>query len=885
MELLRRISGSSTSSADDMPLRRSLSLGPFRRKSSKDSSRSIRRALKDQIREFNSDPHHAYTSAPQTPLIKSRAGSFPDPPEEDVLSIPRSAKPATERMYSHGVDDASNHSDEDLPLGVAFTGLSPRRESAVSIPLTLPRLPKNRRISEHIDPMSMASASSISIPRSINWRRKSEVPQFLFEEDEEEEGEQENEKIVQKETVKVEERFDRIVPQVSVLPDAPVINSASSSLSVKDLEARGSIVSFFTTNSSAPSPTARQGTGLAAGNRKILPYIPDDETYSYDLLPPGQPTINAARKLTSTQVEDLAQKIYSKDHLRTIVSDPTLLYSFSRFIESYRPPESAKLLTYYLDAQKAIKAINYANAIAESLGPSPAPERSWINLEDEGVTPVNKNLQRKTADAFKVLAEQELPRYVAWVYTEIVSFNVQKKITGSEMKYLQESANELAEVFCLTDPQRPDNPIIFASEEFHRTTQYPISYVSGRNCRFLQGPKTQRHGIARLRDATKQGLEITECFLNYKRDGTPFMNLVMVAPLLDAKGKIRYFIGAQIDVTSLVRSFVGLEGFKKLMSKQRKQSEVLDADLDLDLVRPKLEEFKQLSELFSAEEIEKVKESGGQLHKDHKIKEAAQEADIAESAYSADEPIEPLIPPTAFEDGADTPKKPQVTKKKSVNFWSSSLKGVYRNYILVRPNPSLRILFASPSMRTPGILQSPLMSKIGGTDRVREELESALNNGRGITVKVRWLSKAEEQNPKKTEFLGRERWLHCTPLFGPNSAVGVWMIVIVDDETTVDISVPPPSSSSSSGPEYGISDLPGIDLGIEKRPVSGSDNNSYRLSADFGGLMMNGNCCAWYPKNRRRKDAPVIQNAEEWRNQEGVHDWVFDNDSGVDEGS
>lgn len=95
-------------------------------------------------------------------------------------------------------------------------------------------------------------------------------------------------------------------------------------------------------------------------------------------------------------------------------------------------------------------------------------------------------------------------------------------------------------------------------------------------------------------------------------------------------------------------------------------------------------------------------------------------------------------------------------------------------YLLVRPYPSLRILFASPSQRVPGILQSPFLDKIGGSARVREELTAAFAEGRGVTAKVRWLSRSQEE--------GRSRWIHCTPLIGINGQIGVWMVVIVDDE-------------------------------------------------------------------------------------------------------
>jgi hypothetical protein len=59
---------------------------------------------------------------------------------------------------------------------------------------------------------------------------------------------------------------------------------------------------------------------------------------------------------------------------------------------------------------------------------------------------------------------------------------------------------------------------------------------------------------------------------------------------------------------------------------------------------------------------------------------------------------------------------------------------------------------------------------------VRDELSAALQSDRGVTAKVRWVS----GRPGEEE--GRARWVHCTPLLGSNGVVGVWMVVIVDEE-------------------------------------------------------------------------------------------------------
>ena len=63
---------------------------------------------------------------------------------------------------------------------------------------------------------------------------------------------------------------------------------------------------------------------------------------------------------------------------------------------------------------------------------------------------------------------------------------------------------------------------------------------------------------------------------------------------------------------------------------------------------------------------------------------------------------------------------------------------------------------------------------------MRSDLRAALGEGRGVTAKIRWLTRADADG----EGEGRPRWIHCTPLFGHSGAVGVWMIVLVDEEAS-----------------------------------------------------------------------------------------------------
>lgn len=65
---------------------------------------------------------------------------------------------------------------------------------------------------------------------------------------------------------------------------------------------------------------------------------------------------------------------------------------------------------------------------------------------------------------------------------------------------------------------------------------------------------------------------------------------------------------------------------------------------------------------------------------------------------------------------------------------------------------------------------------------MRASVGNALADGsRGVTAKIRWLSRAIPDLEDSYEE-GRPRWIHCTPLLGQSGAVGVWMVVLVDED-------------------------------------------------------------------------------------------------------
>ncbi|WP_222195838.1 diguanylate cyclase domain-containing protein [Modestobacter italicus] len=104
----------------------------------------------------------------------------------------------------------------------------------------------------------------------------------------------------------------------------------------------------------------------------------------------------------------------------------------------------------------------------------------------------------------------------------------------------------------IADARRPDLPLVYANAAFLRMTGYTEAEVLGRNCRFLQGPDTDRSQVHPIGRRLLAGRDVDAVLLNYRRDGSAFWNELHVSAVRDAHGEITHHIGSQLDVTARV---------------------------------------------------------------------------------------------------------------------------------------------------------------------------------------------------------------------------------------------------------------------------------------------------------------------------------------------
>lgn len=167
-------------------------------------------------------------------------------------------------------------------------------------------------------------------------------------------------------------------------------------------------------------------------------------------------------KNSITTVEGLSELLFSDEHLKYIIKDQVLYTRFSLFLIRYRP-QLIPVLLHFIEIQKAMKALDYANAVAGSLGPFPGDESESQGIQTAFVA--NKELDERHQRVLDLLMNEALPAQINFSMVDIVTDAMQKAIKGNQQSaVMQNLIGGLTEVFTLTDPTIEDNPIIYASE-------------------------------------------------------------------------------------------------------------------------------------------------------------------------------------------------------------------------------------------------------------------------------------------------------------------------------------------------------------------------------------------------------------------------------------
>src|SRR5215213_9927172 len=111
---------------------------------------------------------------------------------------------------------------------------------------------------------------------------------------------------------------------------------------------------------------------------------------------------------------------------------------------------------------------------------------------------------------------------------------------SDKLRLLERAVTASTNSIVISDPNQPDDPLVYVNPAFERTTGYTAEEVLGRNCRFLQDEDRDQPAVGELRAAVHEG---RHCSV-----------VLRIYPVRDEKRRVTNFVGVQNDITERIRA-------------------------------------------------------------------------------------------------------------------------------------------------------------------------------------------------------------------------------------------------------------------------------------------------------------------------------------------
>lgn len=252
-------------------------------------------------------------------------------------------------------------------------------------------------------------------------------------------------------------------------------------------------------------------------------------------------------------------EFFSFEVFQSVLHDPTTAHQLLKFSRTRLCSENIEFLNKVDEYQKVVANMNrLLGSIHKGFIASDSTRQ--LDVPHELIRSMQKEIKAlaaKTLPGMGTLFEEMSARIEELVFDDVYPRFIRHQLALSATRALASDRHRyagLGDCFVLTNPSKADNPIVFASDGFVKVTGYSRPEIIPRNCRFLQGLQTDRPPIERLKQGIADRRESVELILNYKKNGDPFWNLLYVAPLFDANGKLSFFIGGQVNCSTTIHN-------------------------------------------------------------------------------------------------------------------------------------------------------------------------------------------------------------------------------------------------------------------------------------------------------------------------------------------
>ncbi|WP_434684357.1 PAS domain S-box protein [Pseudanabaena minima] len=217
-------------------------------------------------------------------------------------------------------------------------------------------------------------------------------------------------------------------------------------------------------------------------------------------------------------------------------------------------------------------------------------------LQGKTYTRVEMTRQRKDGSAIDIVfSAAPLPDNNGQIngIVAVIADITEQKRQAAQVRLLQSVVVNTNDAIIVTEAEPTEglgHRIIYVNEAFTSITGYHPHEVLGQTPKILQGVKTDRAELQKVRQALSVWESITVEVINYRKDGSEFWNEFSLVPVADAKGWYTHWIAVQRDTTERKKVEQALrqseERFRSLIENALDIIMILDINGTISYVSP-----------------------------------------------------------------------------------------------------------------------------------------------------------------------------------------------------------------------------------------------------------------------------------------------------------
>ncbi|MGC1394724.1 MAG: PAS domain S-box protein, partial [Coleofasciculaceae cyanobacterium] len=138
------------------------------------------------------------------------------------------------------------------------------------------------------------------------------------------------------------------------------------------------------------------------------------------------------------------------------------------------------------------------------------------------------------------------------------------------MRLLESAVENTQDGILITEAKHVDAPgpeLLYVNQAFTRITGYDLDEVIGRTPRLLQGPKTDRSQLDKIKTAIQEQKPVQVELLNYRKNGSEFWVELNIVPIASKSGQVTHWVALQREITERKQAETALIESKQQVSK------------------------------------------------------------------------------------------------------------------------------------------------------------------------------------------------------------------------------------------------------------------------------------------------------------------------------